>query len=102
MRFGIVELNCAYASWRYANRTMLVSRNTEASRQWLLTDVIKPASQLIIASRIREGCLGNELVCLIIQIEGEVVAQKEIEKGRLKIVVLAQGSDSLSSKEMSV
>ena len=74
----------------------------EQAGKWQLTDVIQPASQLIVSSCIREGCLGNELVCLIIQIEGEVVAQKEIEKGRLKIVILAQSSDSLSSKEMSV
>ena len=47
------------------------------------TQIVMITGELIVASRLWEGGLGNQLVSLIKQVEVKVVPQQEIEQSRL-------------------
>lgn len=65
------------------------------------TDVIQPASQLRVARSVWKLRLGNELVGLVIQVVGKVVAQKKVENRGLQVVVVSQCGNALDCQKLA-
>ena len=55
--------------------------------------------KLCVARGRREGSLGHEFVCLIVEILRYVTPEKAVDESGLCFIVLSQGGRLLSSKE---
>eukprot|EP00047_Mylnosiga_fluctuans_P002997 m.226921 g.226921 ORF g.226921 m.226921 type:complete len:324 (+) comp11502_c0_seq1:36-1007(+) len=53
--------------------------------------IVEVASRLAVCCVLREGCLGNQQVCLLDEVVVQVVAEKRVGQRHLAELVLAQG-----------
>jgi len=76
MRFGIVELH-----------------RLDPSK------IVVISCELVVASRRREGCLRDKLVCLIVEIVGDIVSKQAIDERGFSFVIVTKGRSPLCGKE---
>jgi hypothetical protein len=62
-------------------------------------EVVVVARKLGVAGRRGEGGLRDELVGLVIEAVLEVAAEKTVDEGGLRLVVVSQGSSALGGEE---
>jgi predicted GNAT family N-acyltransferase len=64
------------------------------------TQIVEVTGPLVVASQLRENRLGHQLVCLVIQMVVQIVAQQTVDQHSLTFGVVAEcGSTQASMQE---